>query len=382
MSSDRSNCSRSGRMTTSAPSPRLPTPHHPLPDNLGSRRFASMVLLWSLGLVLTGGVAAQDITAFPGDGTLSWTNGLANGAYEVQWSSSLTDGGTWTNDWSQLRGIQGTQSVFTIPVPMFYRVKGTSYPELTESADCYARYSNALVNAAVALPREISTRLRPVSTDTPGTDWRVFTNWVDGTTSRWVRVATMKFTGSWAWNNLLTPGTHTMSNGWSAEIWVTLYPDVRQLLASYTGSDRTLRMEKALGLPPRAGTYGVVEFYVDPKYLFRPAVSPDIHSPSCGLVPEETSPYLAANPLQGVTPGYAAWFNRTFDTRGYGATNLDSSWPWTRLGYTYDYENSANSPVGLSEYVVPSCSETNYWGDGLVIPIYVDSTFSAANYGS
>ena len=47
----------------------------------------------------------------------------------------------------------------------------------------------------------------------------------------------------------------------------------------------------------------------------------------------------------------------------------NNSWPWTRLGYTYDYENSANSPVGLSEYVAPSCSDTNYWGAGMVIPI-------------
>jgi hypothetical protein len=47
---------------------------------------------------------------------------------------------------------------------------------VTDSAECYARYSNALLNAAVALPEEISTRLRPVTTNTPGTDWRMFTS--------------------------------------------------------------------------------------------------------------------------------------------------------------------------------------------------------------
>ncbi|MEI7436892.1 MAG: hypothetical protein WCL16_08835, partial [bacterium] len=224
-------------------------------------------------------------------------------------------------------------------------------------------------------------QLRPVTTNTPGTDWRTFTNWVDGTTSRWVRVTTMQFTGGWNWINLLTVGAHTMSNGSAAEIWITLYPDVRQLLASYTGTNRTLRMEKALGLPPRSGTYGVAEFYVDPKFLFRPAVSPDTHSPSAGLVPEEATPYLVPNALQGISSGYAAWFKDTFNSRGYAATNLNSSWPWTRLGYTYDYENSANSPVGLSEYVVPGCSNTNYWGGDLIIPIYVDATYPAASYG-
>ncbi len=352
--------------------------------NTGPRRtllgWARVILCWGMTLLLSG-AAAQEITAFSGNGFLSWTNGLTNGAYEVQWSPSLTVGGAWTNDWSQQRDIQGTQSVFTVPVPMFYRVRGRAFPEVTDRGECYSRYSNALLDAAVALPEEISTRLRPVSTNTPGTAWRTFTNWVDGTTNRWIRVATMKLASGWTWNNLLTPGAHTMSNGWSGEFWVTLYPDVRQLLTSYTGTNRTLRMEKALGLPPRTGTYGIAEFYVDPKYLFRPAVSPDIRSPSSGLAAEETSPYLAVNALQGLSPGYAAWFKATFDSRGYAATNLDNSWPWTRLGYTYDYENSANSPVGLSEYVVPNCGDTNYWGACLVIPIYVDANYPAENYG-
>ncbi len=365
---------------------RKPSAVRPWPLNLpGHRRvrlgFTLVILQWAMGIWFCSKATAQDITAWSGDGTLSWTNGLANGTYEVEWSSSLADGGIWTNDWSQLRGIQGTQTLFSVAVPMFYRVKGTSYPELSNSIECYARYSNALLNAAVALPAEVCTQLRPVAVDTPGTDWRMFTNWATGSTSRWVRVATMKFTGSWAWNNLLTPGAHTMSNGHSAEIWVTLCPDLKQLLAGYTGNNRILRMEKALGLPPRPGTYGVAEFYVDPRYLFRPAANPDIRSMSCGLVPDETSPFLMANALQGISPGFAAWFNDTINTRGYAATNLNNSWPWTRLGYTFDYENAANSPVGLSEYVVPSCSDTNYWGSSLVIPIYVDSISAAESYG-
>ncbi len=344
-------------------------------------RVALSLWFTSLALLVGDKASAQDITAFSENGVLSWNNGLTNGVYEVEWSASLANGGTWTNDWSQLRNVQGTQSEFSVSVPMFFRVKGTAYPELVGDAACYTQYSNALLNAAVALPEEVCTRLRAVSPNTPGTDWRLFTNWVDGSTSQWVRVATMKYAGGWTWNNLLSPGAHTMSNGWSGEIWVTLCPDLRQLLAGYTGTNRTLRMEKALGLPPRTGSYAVAEFYVDPKYLFRPAANPDIHSPACGLVANSASPYLQANTLQGISPGYAAWFNHTYDTRGYDASNLDNSWPWTRLGYTFDYENSPNSPIGLSEYVVPNCSDTAYWGDNLVIPIYVDATYPAEQYG-
>ncbi len=338
--------------------------------------------LWGIWILLILNSGAQDIVALSRNGTLNWSNGLPNGSYEVEWSSSLVDGGTWRSDWSQLRGLQGTQPVLSVEVPMFFRVKGNSYPELTDRTECYLAYSNALLNAAVAMPDEISTRLRPVNTNTPGTDWRTFTNWVDGSTRPWVRVATLDYTGSWDWKNLLTPGAHTMSNGYASEIWITLSPDLRQLLGGYAGTNRTLRMEKALGMPPRTGAYGVAEFYVDPKYLFRPAASPDIHSLACGLVSDDTSPYLEPNVIQGLSTGYAAWFNDTLDSRGYAANgNLDSSWPWTRLGYTFDYENTANSPVGLSEYVIPGCSDIRYWGDDLVIPIFVESTYPADTYG-
>ena len=37
-------------------------------------RFAPVLILWSIGLLLSGGAAAQEITALSGNGTLSWTN--------------------------------------------------------------------------------------------------------------------------------------------------------------------------------------------------------------------------------------------------------------------------------------------------------------------
>ena len=65
-------------MTTIVPSPRLATVHHQPPDNAGTRRarlrFAPVLILWGVGLLLSGGAAAQEITALSGNGTLSWTN--------------------------------------------------------------------------------------------------------------------------------------------------------------------------------------------------------------------------------------------------------------------------------------------------------------------
>ncbi|MEI7437748.1 MAG: hypothetical protein WCL16_13165, partial [bacterium] len=89
-------------------------------------------IICGTGLLLGSSTRAQDIIALSGNGVLSWTNGLINGAYEVQWAPSLTNGALWTNSWSQLQGIQGTQSVFTVPVPMFFRIKGSAFPEITD----------------------------------------------------------------------------------------------------------------------------------------------------------------------------------------------------------------------------------------------------------
>ena len=39
--------------------------------------------------LLGRGAMAQDITVFSGNGRLSWTNGLAEATYEVEWTPSI-----------------------------------------------------------------------------------------------------------------------------------------------------------------------------------------------------------------------------------------------------------------------------------------------------
>ncbi len=330
---------------------------------------------------VTSGYAADVEIGSLSDGVLTWSNTLYNAVYQVEWASSLLSG-DWTNTWAGQRNLASTNPTLQVSVPLFYRVSGISYPEETNSSECYNMYSNALLDAKDALPSEVSDRLLPITTNSLATEWRLFTNWVDSTTSRWVKVVTMQWSGGWTWNSLLLTGMVTMSNGWSAELWVTPYPQLYEVCTEYHGSNQRLCMQKALGLPPREGAYGVVEFFIDPKYLFRPAPDAEINDTSAGLAEDAASPYLHANPIRGVAQGFVDWFRDTYNSRGYNATNdLNSSWPWTRLGYTYDYANTPNRPVGLSEYVVPNASQTNYWGPELIIPIYVDTKTAAEDYG-
>jgi hypothetical protein len=310
----------------------------------------SLIPCFLLCSALLSGATDLKIDSFS-DGQISWSNTVPNAVYQVEWRNALSRGG-WTNRTDSLVGIMSTNPVIHVEVPQFYRVTATSYPEETNSEACYQMYSNALLDAAIALSKEMSTDLLPLLPETPGTEWRTFTNWVDGTTSQWVKVNTMLYRGpaGWTWNSLLVEGEITLRNDWSNEIWVTPHPQLYNLCKAYSGTHQRLRMQKALGLPPRSGDYGVVEFFVDPKYLFRPAPDPSVVDRSAGLAPESSSPYLAENPFQGISEGYAAWYRDNYNNSGYEATNdLHSSWPWTRLGYTYDYANVPNRPVGLSE---------------------------------
>jgi len=96
-----------------------------------------------------------------------------------------------------------------------------------------------------------------------------------------------------------------------------------------------LRLEQLLGLPPDDGKQWFVELWVWPADLFRPAPDPEITDQGAGLdFPDSAS------------PEYRAWFD-DLRSKSYG----ENGYPWTRLGYTYDW-GSPDDHVGLSEFVI------------------------------
>lgn len=121
-----------------------------------------------------------------------------------------------------------------------------------------------------------------------------------------------------------------------------------------------LRITQLLGLPPETAIAGdpdeyeyMLEMWVSPQDLFRPCPDPEIWDSVC-----ETE--LAANPTvmsgkirvtagpnYGMFMNYPEWFNN--QTR-YSYTINSAPYPWTRLGYTYDW--GSRNTVGLSEFIV------------------------------
>lgn len=73
------------------------------------------------------------ISSFGGNGRLSWSNVQDTTQYSVEWASSLN--GVWTNSWSMLSAIPATGSVYTVDVPMFYRLVAVTATKLLLHCD-------------------------------------------------------------------------------------------------------------------------------------------------------------------------------------------------------------------------------------------------------
>ena len=126
------------------------------------------------------------------------------------------------------------------------------------------------------------------------------------------------------------------------ELWVTAVPQVQEACRQFPADRQVLSMQQLLGLPPvptdPAKTF-VLELAVDdPQELFRACTNPD---------PAASGPCTETFP-DGVSADHVEWM----------ADQMLSSWqipdgyPWTRLGYTYNWNPDAPSIVGPSEFLI------------------------------
>jgi hypothetical protein len=137
------------------------------------------------------------------------------------------------------------------------------------------------------------------------------------------------------------PENDTISNTWG-EIWVTVVPEMEDwFLANYsTGSNYVTRTEELLGLPRDKGYTYFVEMWVDPDDLWRPSPDNEITDTSADLdIPTD------------IDSTYQVWYNENIIY-----SYFPMRYPWTRLGYTYDW-GSSTTEIGLSEFVIKKNSQ-------------------------
>lgn len=203
-------------------------------------------------------------------------------------------------------------------------------------------YLQAVHDMALAEPVEVVNTLDPVPATGPVT------------VVSWIRQDQLKnFPGN--------TGDTVIAAG---DMWVTLAPHLQKFCQDFTSlrsanPQRTvLRLEQRLGLPPAASKTHFLELQIatptDGESLFRPCSDPDVTSTSCAL-----GGPLECAPRDELCRARADFFYRQYYS-AYG-TKLPVEYPWTSLGYTFDWAQKATGKggrfdfvrVGESEYVVP-----------------------------
>ena len=130
------------------------------------------------------------------------------------------------------------------------------------------------------------------------------------------------------------------------ELWAAVAPEMWQFhQVNNTAPGQMLsRTQQLLGLPQDHKGYFVMEYWIQPGSLFRPAMDPSITNPVSSL----TFPSY-------MKPGnyYYDWFQanmstyNTVDSHGKPQT----PYPWSRLGYTFDWGSNVRPNIGLSEFI-------------------------------
>ena len=205
----------------------------------------------------------------------------------------------------------------------------TAHVTVTTREDLRQAYLSAVSDAAIAEPGEISRDLTAITAaneqlmwkDTPGKSFLRVVTWTD-----------------WSGYDDKTGKAMTLEQ----EVWVTAAPMLKEFCraADMGSQDLTLRLEQLLGLPPHGGKDRFVEFWADPNDLFRPSPDPGISDHEAEL------DFPVSGRFVTISREYIRWFN-DLKRDSYSG----NAFPWTRLGYTYDWGNP-ESEVGLSEFVI------------------------------
>lgn len=145
-------------------------------------------------------------------------------------------------------------------------------------------------------------------------------------------------------------------NTGSHDVWVTASPELQNLCQnpnffSSSNGNLDMRLRQILGLTPTAEIRYFVEYWVKPENLFRPAPDNEITDNTAGLcLPSDTEQW------------YRTWFNELRSHQYYQCNPPDTdpekvptsndAYPWTQLGYTYDWGNPEFPHKGLSEFII------------------------------
>lgn len=126
------------------------------------------------------------------------------------------------------------------------------------------------------------------------------------------------------------------------DIWATSVGEVKEWYAQNHNSvkDWDLRFAQLLGLHEDEGCTRFTAFWVSPEDVIRPAYVTDVTK-------QMVNDYAAVT-----DEAYKEWFDGNILW-----SYFESDYPWTRLGYTYDW-SGGESDYGLTEFLISDGSKT------------------------
>lgn len=199
-------------------------------------------------------------------------------------------------------------------------------PDGTACSPEVRAYDLSIVQTSV-FRKDAVAPLTPLAYPIQAVNFTTYTGWADGKTDQ------------------------TISLG--RDTWITVEPELQTLCRRITNPDLIPGLHKLLGLKPATASDAGRKFVLftiakeEPtgptgKGAFRPCADPDPTATQCD------------NQVKG-PDAYVQWFSNTMVASYKLDANMnDTGYPWTRLGYTYNWDPAATSHRGAQEYVVPA----------------------------
>ena len=224
----------------------------------------------------------------------------------------------------------------------------------------WRQYLTAISDSAIAIPAEVVSNLLVPAPSDARTKWRT----IDGVDH--ILVTTLRYAPV---STVASGGQFTLDES----TWVSIPGQLDEECVRYScdnlkTSRLDLQLKQIIGLPPDADYRFVSQFWVKPTDLFRPCTDPRITSPSC---PEQALGAAAGIPatVGKVNLADFLWTQANYAWRApdrfrpqtavscaqdYANSTVGQcyGYPWTRLGYTYDWTPGAKDDVGVTEFVV------------------------------
>ena len=140
-----------------------------------------------------------------------------------------------------------------------------------------------------------------------------------------------------------------------SETWVTPDLEVQNACKNFT-DDLVLRLKQLLGLHPGTNITHAVKMSIRRTDVFRPTFNPETTTTfPCACPITATCGLEFPTKIEGDLALHIRWISdKTFTSYVVSESSLTPhrySYPWTRLGYTYDWRPGSNK-YGASEYVV------------------------------